>query len=37
MIFEEHLKQLVHQNKVSHEIALEYAIRPDMYMQLVKS
>lgn len=37
MIFEEHLKQLVHQNKISHEIALEYAIRPDMYMQLVKS
>ncbi len=37
MLFEEHLKQLVHQNKISHEIALEYAIRPDMYLELVKS
>ncbi len=37
MLFEEHLKQLVHQNKISHEVALEYAIRPDMYLELVKS
>lgn len=35
MLFEEHLKQLVVQNVISHETALEYAIRPDRYMQLI--
>ncbi|OGG20399.1 hypothetical protein A3D03_06165 [Candidatus Gottesmanbacteria bacterium RIFCSPHIGHO2_02_FULL_40_13] len=37
MIFEEHLRQRVHQNKILHEIALEYAIRPDIYLELIKS
>jgi len=36
MIFEEHLKQLVEQNIISHETALEYALRPDRYLQLIK-
>jgi twitching motility protein PilT len=35
MLFEEHLKQLVTQNIISHEIALEYALRPDRYLQLI--
>lgn len=36
MLFEEHLRQLVVSNAVSHEIAMEYALRPDRYMQLMK-
>lgn len=35
MLFEEHLKELVIQNVISHETALEYAIRPDRYLQLL--
>lgn len=37
MIFEEHLRQRVHQNKILHEVALEYALRPDIYLELIKS
>lgn len=36
IIFEESLRRLVSQNKISHEIALEYALRPDTYMELIK-
>ncbi len=36
ILFEDHLRQLVEDNIVSHETALEYAIRPDRYMQLMK-
>lgn len=36
ILFEDHLRQLVENNIVSHETALEYAIRPDRYLQLMK-
>lgn len=36
ILFEDHLRQLVENNIVSHEMALEYAIRPDRYLQLMK-
>ena len=36
MLFEDHLKELVNQGIVAHETALEYALRPDRYMQLLK-
>lgn len=35
MLFEEHLKQLVVQNLISPEVAMEYALRPDRYIQLM--
>lgn len=35
MLFEENLKQLVIQNVISHDVALEYALRPDRYIQLM--
>lgn len=35
MLFEQHLKELVTTNVVSHEMALEYALRPDRYLQLI--
>ncbi|MBI5451830.1 PilT/PilU family type 4a pilus ATPase [Candidatus Gottesmanbacteria bacterium] len=36
ILFEEHLHQLVENNVVSHEVALEYAIRPERYLQLAQ-
>lgn len=36
MIFEDHLKQMVDQNIVSHDVALEYALRPERYIQLME-
>jgi twitching motility protein PilT len=36
MLFEDHLKQLVEQNVISAEIALEYALRPERYLQLME-
>ncbi len=36
MLFEDHLKLLVEQNIISHETALEYAFRPDRYLQLIQ-
>ena len=36
MLFEEHLKQLVVQNLISPEVALDYALRPDRYIQLME-
>lgn len=36
MLFEEHLKELVEQNLISPEIAMEYALRPDRYLQLME-
>ena len=36
MLFEDNLKDLVEQNIISHEIALEYAIRPDTYIQITQ-
>ncbi len=35
-LFEDSLKQLVEQNLISHEIALEYALRPDRYLHLMQ-
>lgn len=35
MLFEQHLKERVEQNLVSHDIAVQYAIRPDTYLQLI--
>lgn len=36
VLYEDHLAQLVSKNIVSHETALEYAYRPDRYLELVK-
>ena len=36
MLFEDHLRQLVEQNIISHETALSYALRPERYLQLVQ-
>jgi twitching motility protein PilT len=36
ILFEDHLRQLVEQNIISHDIALEYALRPDRYLQLIQ-
>ena len=36
MLFEEHLRQRVEQNLISHDIALQYALRPDIYSQLIR-
>lgn len=36
MLFEEHLRQLVTQNVISHETALEYALKPERYLQLIQ-
>ncbi len=36
MLFEENLRQLVEQNVISHDVALEYALRPDRYLQLME-
>jgi twitching motility protein PilT len=36
MLFEDSLKLLVEQNVIAHETALEYAIRPDTYLQLIQ-
>lgn len=36
MLFEEHLRQHVEHNIVSHETALQYAIRPEMYLELMQ-
>lgn len=36
MLFEEHLRQRVEQNIISHDIAVQYAIRPETYLQLVR-
>lgn len=35
ILFEQHLKELVQGNVISHEMALEYALRPDRYLQLI--
>lgn len=34
-VFEENLKELVEQNIITHETALEFALSPDRYMQLI--
>ena len=36
MLFEEHLKQRVEQNIVSHDTAVQYALRPETYLQLIR-
>lgn len=36
MLFEEHLRQRVEQNIVSHDTALTYALRPETYIQLIR-
>lgn len=36
ILFEEHLKELVEQNLISAETALEYALRPERYFQLIE-
>ncbi len=36
MLFEDNLRQLVVGNVITHEMALEYAIRPDRYIQLMQ-
>lgn len=36
MIFEDNLKQLVEQNIISHQVALEYALRPDRYLESIQ-
>ena len=36
MLFEEHLRQRVESNIISHEVAIQYALRPDVYMQLAR-
>lgn len=36
MLFEDHLRQLVEQNVISHETALSYALRPERYLQLMQ-
>jgi len=36
MLFEDNLKDLVEQNIITHETALEYAIRPDTYIQMTQ-
>lgn len=37
MLFEDHLKELVSKNVISHETALNFALRPDRYLQLMQS
>jgi twitching motility protein PilT len=36
ILFEDNLKELVSQNLISHETALNYALRPERYLQLIK-
>jgi twitching motility protein PilT len=36
LLFEDHLRELVQQNIISHDIALEYALRPNQYLQLIQ-
>lgn len=36
MIFEEHMRQRVEQNLITHETAVQYSIRPETYLQLVR-
>jgi twitching motility protein PilT len=36
LLFEDHLKELVNLNLISHEIAISYALRPDRYQNLMK-
>lgn len=36
MLFEEHLRQRVEGNLISHDTAVQYAIRPETYLQLVR-
>lgn len=36
ILFEDHLKQQVEKNLIHHDTALEYALRPDRYLQLIK-
>ena len=36
MLFEEHLRQRVEQNVISHEMAVQYALRPDTFLQLMR-
>lgn len=36
MLFEEHLKTRVEENIIAHDTALQYAIRPDTYLQLIQ-
>lgn len=35
MLFEEHMGQLVKEEVISHETAIEYSLRPDIYLQLM--
>lgn len=36
ILFEDHLKHQVEKNLIHHDTALEYALRPDRYLQLIK-
>jgi len=36
MLFEEHLRQKVDQNLIAHEVAVQYALRPATYLQLIR-
>ena len=36
MLFEEHLRQKVDQNLIANEIAVQYALRPATYLQLIR-
>lgn len=35
-LFEDHLRDLVQQNIIAHDVALEYALRPDRYLQFIQ-
>ena len=36
MLFEEHLRQRVENNLISHDVAIQYALRPETYLQLIR-
>lgn len=35
VLFEDHLRELVEQNIIAHDTAMEYALRPDRYLQSI--
>jgi twitching motility protein PilT len=36
LLFEDSLREMVQQNIIAHDVALEYALRPDQYLQLIQ-
>lgn len=36
VLFEDSLRELVQQNVIAHDVALEYALRPDRYLQFIQ-